>query len=110
MAWGGRHLVIGFTAGEIPKPPLNLALLKGCSIVGVFYGRFREEQPQRAGELMDELMQWLADGRVKPAVTQHRPLEEAAAALGDVAARRALGKIVLTTALGRTPGADAARR
>lgn len=110
MAWGGRLLVIGFTAGEIPKPPLNLALLKGCSIVGVFYGRFRDEQPQRAAELMDQLMQWLADGRVQPAVTQRRPLEEAAAALVDVAERRVLGKIVLTTALGRTPGADAVRR
>lgn len=101
MAWQGRYLVIGFTAGEIPRPPLNLALLKGCSIVGVFYGRFRDEQPARAAELMTELTGWLASGRIKPAVTQRRPLEEGAAALDDVAARRVLGKIVLTTALGR---------
>jgi NADPH2:quinone reductase len=101
MAWQGRYLVIGFTAGEIPRPALNLTLLKGCSIVGVFYGRFRDEQPARAAELMNELTGWLAAGRIKPAVTQRRPLEEGAAALDDVAQRRVLGKIVLTTALGR---------
>jgi len=101
MAWGGRYLVIGFTAGEIPRPPLNLPLLKGCSIVGVFYGGFSEHEPQRYQTLLDELMQWLAQGRVRPAITSRRPLEEAAAALEDVAARRVIGKIVLTTALGR---------
>lgn len=101
MAWQGRYLVIGFTAGEIPRPPLNLALLKGCSIVGVFYGRFREEQPALADELLAQLTGWLAQGRIRPAVTQRRPLEEGSAALQDLAARRVLGKIVLTTALGR---------
>lgn len=104
IAWQGRLLVIGFTAGDIPRPPLNLPLLKGCSIVGVFYGRFNDEQPQRAQELLDELMQWLAAGRIKPPITQRRPIEQAAAALEDVAARRVLGKIVLTTALGRGDG------
>lgn len=101
MAWKGRYLVIGFTAGEIPRPPLNLALLKGCSIVGVFYGAFTEQEPQRAQALLDELMRWLKDGCIRPAITSCRPIEEAAAALQDVAARRVLGKIVLTTALGR---------
>jgi NADPH2:quinone reductase len=101
MAWRGRLLVIGFTSGEIPRPPLNLPLLKGCSIVGVFYGSFTEHEPQRYRELLQELMQWLAEGRIKPAVTVHRPIEEAAAVLQDVAARRVLGKVVLTTALGR---------
>ena len=101
MAWGGRLLVIGFTTGDIPRPPLNLPLLKGCSIVGVFYGGFAEHEPQRHRALLAELMQWLAQGRIKPAITSRRPIEEAAAALEDVAARRALGKIVLTTALGR---------
>jgi NADPH2:quinone reductase len=101
MAWQGRLLVIGFTAGDIPRPPLNLPLLKGCSIVGVFYGRFSDEQPERAQQLLQELMQWLAAGRIKPPISQRRPIEEAAAALQDVAARRVLGKIVLSTALGR---------
>jgi len=101
MAWGGRLLVIGFTTGDIPRPALNLPLLKGCSIVGVFYGGFAEHEPQRHRALLAELMQWLAQGRIKPAITSRRPIEEATEALKDVAARRALGKIVLTTALGR---------
>ncbi|MBC5767083.1 NADPH:quinone oxidoreductase family protein [Ramlibacter albus] len=100
MAWGGRYLVIGFTAG-IPKLPLNLPLLKGCSIVGVFYGAFAKRFPQRYAELRAELVEWLAEGRVRPAITARYPLEEAAEALRVVAAREAIGKIVLTTALGR---------
>ncbi len=101
LAWQGRHLVIGFAAGDIPRPPLNLALLKGCSIVGVFFGRFLDEQPVLAAERMEELTAWLADGRIRPAVTQRRPLEDGAAALADVAERRVLGKVVLMTGLGR---------
>jgi NADPH2:quinone reductase len=101
MAWGGRLLVIGFTAGEIPRPPLNLPLLKGCSIIGVFYGSFSEHEPERCRDLLKELMMWLAQGRIRPFIMSRRPIEEAAAALEDVAARRVLGKIVLTTALGR---------
>jgi NADPH2:quinone reductase len=103
MAWGGRYLVIGFTAG-IPKLPLNLPLLKGCSIVGVFYGAFAKLFPQRYAELRAELVQWLAEGKVRPAVTARYPLEQAAEALRVVAARKALGKIVLTTKLGRGEG------
>jgi NADPH2:quinone reductase len=101
MAWGGRMLVIGFASGDIPRPPLNLPLLKGCSIIGAYYGGFAEHEPSRHRALLDELMHWLADGRLRPAITSRRPLEEAAAALNDIAARRALGKIVLTTARGR---------
>ena len=100
MAWGGRYLVIGFTAG-IPTLPMNLPLLKGCSIVGVFYGAFAKKFPKRYAQLRTELVQWLAEGRVKPAVTARYPLEQAAEALRVVAARRAIGKIVLTTKLGR---------
>jgi NADPH2:quinone reductase len=100
MAWGGRYLVIGFTAG-IPKLPLNLPLLKGCSIVGVFYGAFAKKFPGRYAQLRTELVQWLAENRIRPAVTARYPLEQAAEALRVVGARKALGKIVLTTALGR---------
>jgi NADPH:quinone reductase len=100
MAWGGRYLVIGFTAG-IPKLPLNLPLLKGCSIVGVFYGAFARKFPQRYAQLRSELVGWLAEGRIRPAITARYPLEQAAEALRVVAAREAIGKIVLTTALGR---------
>ncbi|MDM0024572.1 NADPH:quinone oxidoreductase family protein [Variovorax saccharolyticus] len=101
MAWKGRYLVIGFTTGEIPRPPLNLALLKGCAIVGVFYGGFAQAEPKRYDELMQELLGWLAKGRIRPVITGRYPLERAAEALRLVADRRATGKIMLTTALGR---------
>ncbi|CAN7307153.1 NADPH:quinone oxidoreductase family protein [Variovorax paradoxus] len=104
MAWRGRYLVIGFTAGEIPKPALNLVLLKGCSIVGVFYGGFAQAEPVRYQAFMDELVGWLAQGRIRPAITERYPLEQAAQALRVVADRKATGKIMLTTALGRGEG------
>jgi len=94
-------LVIGFASGEIPRPPLNLALLKGCSIVGVSYGGFAENEPTRHMALLDELLRSLVDRRIRPVITSRRPLEDAPAVLREVAARRAIGKIVLTTALGR---------
>jgi len=103
MAWGGRYLVIGFTAG-IPKLPMNLPLLKGCSIVGVFYGAFAKRFPARYAALRAQLVDWFAEGRVRPAITALLPLEEAAKALRLVAGRQAIGKIVLTTALGRGEG------
>ena len=101
MAWKGRFLVIGFTTGEIPKLALNLTLLKGCAIVGVFYGAFSVQEPARYQALMDELLGWLGAGRIKPLVTAHYPLEDGAQALRDLLDRRATGKIVITTALGR---------
>ena len=104
MAWRGRYLVIGFTAGEIPKPALNLVLLKGCSIVGVFYGGFAQAEPARYQAFMDELVGWLAQGRIRPAITERYLLEQAAQALRVVADRRATGKIMLSTALGRGEG------
>lgn len=101
MAWRGRYLVIGFTAGEIPRPALNLVMLKGCSIVGVFYGGFAQAEPVRYQAFMDELVGWLAQGRIRPAITERYPLEQAAQALRVVADRKATGKIMLSTALGR---------
>jgi len=101
IAWRGRYLVIGFTAGAIPKLPLNLVLLKGCSIVGVFYGGFAKAEPARYDDFMQELVGWLAEGRLRPTITARYPLEEAAQALRVVADRRATGKIMLSTALGR---------
>jgi NADPH2:quinone reductase len=101
LAWKGRHLVIGFTSGEIPQLPANMALIKGSSIVGVFYGQFRQKEPARAAELLDELAGWLAEGRIRPAITSKRPLEDAREALREMADRKVLGKIVLTTELGR---------
>ena len=93
--WEGRFLVVGFAAGDIPKIPLNLTLLKGCQIVGVFWGAFTMRDPQRHERNMAELMQWFKEGKVKPHVSRIYPLEEAGAALAQLAARQVKGKLVL---------------
>ena len=95
MAWKGRFLVVGFAGGEIPRIPLNLMLLKGCSIVGVFWGAFTEREPQRNAENMRELMDWLSRGILKPHISATYPLERAADALYDMLNRKVLGKAVL---------------
>jgi NADPH2:quinone reductase len=97
MAWGGRHLVIGFTAGDIPRIPLNLTLLKGCSIVGVFWGSFVEREPQCNQQHLQQLMAWFAEGRIKPRISATYPLDQAAHALNDILERKVTGKVVLTT-------------
>ena len=96
IAWRGRHLVIGFAAGDIPKLPLNLALLKGASVVGVFWGDFTRREPARFSESVRQLTKWYAEGRLKPHVSQTFPLEKAAEALKSMAARQVKGKVVLT--------------
>ena len=96
LAWRGRLLVVGFAAGEIPKIPLNLTLLKGCSIVGVFWGDFARREPQRFAESMQQLGRWFAEGRLKPHVSQTFPLARAADALTLMANRQVKGKVVLT--------------
>jgi NADPH:quinone reductase len=96
IAWRGRHLVVGFAAGEIPKLPLNLALLKGASVVGVFWGDFARREPARFAESVRQLTKWYAEGRLKPHVSQTFPLEKAAEALKAMAARQVKGKVVLT--------------
>ena len=72
IAWRGRLLVVGFAAGDIPKIPLNLPLLKGCSIVGVFWGNFTRREPERFLDQMRQLATWYAEGRMKPHIS--RPL------------------------------------
>ncbi len=101
MAWGGRLLVIGFASGTISQPPLNLALLKGCDIQGVFYGAFLEREPQRNAALLQELLAWVGERRLRPAITERLPLEQAGIALRRLADRQAQGKTVLLTELGR---------
>jgi NADPH2:quinone reductase len=96
LAWRGRLLVVGFAAGEIPKIPLNLTLLKGCSIVGVFWGDFTRREPQRFAEAMQRLGRWYAEGKLKPHVSATFPLERAADALTMMANRQVIGKVVLT--------------
>jgi NADPH:quinone reductase len=96
IAWRGRLLVVGFAAGDIPKIPLNLTLLKGCAIVGVFWGEFTRREPQRFLAAMDKLGRWFAEGKLKPHVSGTFPLERAADALTLMADRKVKGKVVLT--------------
>ncbi|HYN13768.1 MAG TPA: NADPH:quinone oxidoreductase family protein [Burkholderiales bacterium] len=96
IAWRGRLLVVGFAAGEIPKLPLNLALLKGAAVVGVFWGDFARREPAQFAQSVRQLAQWYAEGQLKPHVSQTFPLEKAAQALKLMAARQVKGKLVLT--------------
>lgn len=96
MAWKGRFLVIGFASGPIPKVPLNLALLKGCAIVGVFWGRFMAEEPEVNRQNIYELWELFAQGKLKPVVTDLFPLEDYEAAYACMMERRARGKVILT--------------
>ena len=96
IAWRGRLLVVGFAAGEIPRMPLNLLLLKGCSIVGVFWGDFLRREPEAFAASVAQLGRWYAEGKLKPHVSATFPLERAADALTLLSERRAIGKVVLT--------------
>jgi len=95
IAWEGRFLVIGFASGPIPKIPLNLALLKGADLRGVFWGTFTMKDPVGNRQNIDDLLGWLADGTLKPHVDSVFPLEEAEAALNKIASRDVKGKVLL---------------
>jgi NADPH2:quinone reductase len=96
LRWRGRLLVIGFAAGEIPRIPLNLTLLKGCSIVGVFWGEFTKREPGRFAASVSQLGRWFGEGKLKPPITARFPLERTAEALRLMADRKVKGKIVVT--------------
>ena len=95
IGWRGRYLVIGFAAGDIPALPLNLALLKGASIVGVFWGEFAKREPKQNLQGMAEMMGWLREGKLKPLISKTYALADAREALMDMAARKVVGKIVI---------------
>ncbi|WP_277052261.1 NADPH:quinone oxidoreductase family protein [Zestomonas thermotolerans] len=95
LGWNGRHLVIGFASGSIPALPANLPLLKGAAMVGVFWGAFVARQPQDNLANFQQLFRWHAEGRLKPLVSQTYPLEHASEAIARLAARQALGKLVV---------------
>jgi NADPH2:quinone reductase len=95
LAWAGRYLVIGFAAGDIPKIPLNLLLLKGSSLIGVFWGRFVDLHPGRYREHMSQLLQWCGEGRLKPHIAKILPLEQTAQGLRLLEARQVTGKIIV---------------
>jgi len=95
MAWNGRFLVIGFAAGEIPKIPLNLTLLKGCSLIGVYWGEFVKREPAAHRENMAQIFDWAARKTISAHVQAVLPLERIAEALNMLRDRKAQGKIVL---------------
>jgi NADPH2:quinone reductase len=95
LAWQGRYLVVGFAAGDIPKLPLNLVLLRNCDIRGVYWSAWTKREPQAQHALMTEIVQWCAQGRLSAHVHAVYPLADVAAALDAIADRKVMGKIVL---------------
>lgn len=95
IGWRGRYLVVGFANGEIPKLPLNLTLLKGASLVGVFWGEFTKREPKENLKAMRELMSWLAAGKINPHISGRYALADTPKALNDMAARKVTGKVVI---------------
>jgi NADPH2:quinone reductase len=95
LGWQGRYLVVGFAAGEIPKLPLNLVLLKSCDIRGVFWGAWTKREPQAQRAMMAEIVRWCAEGKLSAHVHAAYPLAETATALKAIADRKVMGKIVL---------------
>ncbi len=98
MAWNGRYLVVGFAGGEIPSLPLNLPLIKGASIVGVFWGAFTQAEPALHRENMAELLAWFSEGKLKPHISRHFTLDQGPEAIRWMMDRKATGKIVLDVA------------
>jgi NADPH2:quinone reductase len=96
MAWQGRFLVVGFAAGEIPKIPLNLLLLKGCEAIGVFWGEAVKRDPAGHRANMSAVLRWVAEERLKPRVHASYPLARIAEAIGVLERREATGKVILT--------------
>lgn len=95
IAWRGRYLVIGFAAGPIPALPLNLPLLKGASLVGVFWGAFAKREPKANAAMMGELAQWYAQGRIKPVIDRTMPMAQLKAAYAHMGSRGVKGKLVM---------------
>ncbi len=95
IAWRGRYLVIGFAGGPIPSLPLNLPLLKGASIVGVFWGDFAKREPQANAAMMEELVRWYGQGKVKPVIDSTLPMPELKAAYARMGSRAVMGKLVM---------------
>ncbi len=95
IAWRGRYLVVGFASGPIPALPFNLALLKGASIVGVFWGDFAKREPQANGAMMMELAQWYGRGKIKPVIDSTMPMADLKAAYAHMGSRGVKGKLVM---------------
>ncbi len=98
IGWRGRYLVVGFANGEIPSVPLNLLLLKGSALLGVFWGEFAKREPKANGAAMRQLLGWLAEGKIRPLISARYALGETGQALTDMAARKVTGKVVILPA------------
>jgi NADPH2:quinone reductase len=96
LAWLGRFLVIGFAAGDIPRIPLNLLLLKSSSLVGVYWGAALKADPKAGRADIAELLQWYEEGKLKPCISATFPLDRAAEAILAVTGRQTKGKVVVT--------------
>ena len=95
IAWRGRYLVVGFAAGPIPALPWNLALLKGASIVGVFWGDFSRRESAANAAMMQELAKWYGQGKIKPVIHKTMPMAELKAAYAEMGSRGVMGKLVM---------------
>jgi NADPH:quinone reductase len=95
IAWRGRYLVVGFASGPIPALPLNLALLKGASVVGVFWGDFAKKEPKANAAMMKELALWYTQGKIKPVIDRTMPMSELKAAFAHMGSRSVMGKLVM---------------
>jgi NADPH:quinone reductase len=95
IAWRGRYLVVGFASGPIPALPFNLALLKGASIVGVFWGDFAKKEPKANATMMGELAQWYGQGKIKPVIDRTMPMADLKAAYAHMGSRGVMGKLVM---------------
>jgi NADPH2:quinone reductase len=95
IAWRGRYLVVGFASGPIPSLPLNLMLLKGASLVGVFWGDFAKREPKNNAAMMAQLAQWYAEGKVKPVIDRTMPMAQLKAAYAHMGSRGVMGKLVM---------------
>jgi NADPH2:quinone reductase len=95
IAWRGRYLVVGFASGPIPALPLNLPLLKGASVVGVFWGDFARREPQANAQALTELVRWYGEGKIKPVIDRTMPMAELKAAYAHMGSRAVKGKLVM---------------
>lgn len=94
-AWKGRYLVVGFASGQIPQLPFNLPLLKGCAVMGVFWGSFAEREPAKSMQNLGQLLQWLQQGKIRQHIHRIYPLDEAAESIHDLMDRKIMGKAVV---------------
>jgi len=95
MAWNGRLLIVGFASGRIPELPVNLTLVKGYSVVGVFWGQFTQNEPEVHAANMRELFAWVKDGTVTPIVDTVYPLSKGIDAIKYVTGRKVMGKVII---------------